>query len=146
MRRRILVIGPKDSADRITRVTQALLVKRPDLAPTTPAEVLGGEQAWSAAYDHALGDAAAVVCVPRPDATIGSATLRDLIHAHEAAIPVRVVCPRGRLLRLEEAGLEVIPKPENNDKLSAWTERAARFSWSARTLPTMFGVPRTGNG
>ena len=146
MRRRILVIGPKDSADRITRVTQALLVKRPDLSPTAPSEVLGGEQGWSAAYHHALGGAAAVVCVPRQDATISSGTLRDLVQAHEAAIPVRVVCSRGRLLRLEEAGLVVTPKPESNDKLSAWKKRAAWFSWSPRVLPTMFAVPRTKHG
>ena len=146
MGRRVLVIGPKDSTDRITRVAQALLAKRPDLAPTTPAEVLGDEQDWSAAYYHALGGAVAVVCVPRPDATIGSGTLRDLVQAHGAAIPIRIVCPRGRLRPLDEAGLEVISKPTSTDELSVWTKRAAWFSWRPRALPTMFGVPRPGNG
>ncbi len=146
MRRRILVIGPKDSANRMTRVAQALAAKRPDLRPTTPAEILGDETDWSAAYLNALADAAAVVCVLRPDATIGNGTLRDLVQAHEAGVEVRVVCLRGRLLGLEEAGLEVIPEPSTKAALSVWTKRAAWFSWTARALPTMFVVPRTGNG
>lgn len=146
MRRRILVIGPNDSADRITRVAQALAAKRPDLSPTTPAEILGGEQHWLPAYQQALRYAAAIVCVPRPDATIGSSTLHDLVQAYEAAVPVRVVCPRGRLLRLEEAGLEIIRKPRTNEEVQVWKKRAAWFSWNARVLPPMFGVPRSSEG
>lgn len=145
MGQRILVIGPNDSVDRIARVAQALASKRPDLSPTTPAEILGGEQDWPAAYHKALRVAAAVVCVPRGDATVGSGTLHDLVEAHEAAVPVRVVSPRGRLLGLEEAGLEVIPKPRTNDAVRAWKKRAAWFSWRARALPIIFGAPRPGN-
>ena len=146
MKRRILVIGPKDSADRITRVAQALATKRPDLLPSTPAEILGGEQDWPLAYQQALRDAVAVVCVPRQDSTVGSGTLHDLIQAYEAVVQVRVVCPRGRLLGLEEAGLEVIPKPRTNDAVEVWKKRAAWFSWTAMALPTMFGAPRLKTG
>ena len=46
MRGRILVIGPKDLADRITCAAEALATERPDLLPTTPAEILGDEQDW----------------------------------------------------------------------------------------------------
>ncbi len=145
MGQRILVIGPNDSVDRIARVAQALAARRPDLSPTTPAEILGGEQDWPGAYHKAPRVAAAVVCVPRGDATVGSGTLHDLVEAHEAAVPVRVVSPRGRLLGLEEAGLEVIPKPRTNDAVRVWKKRAAWFSWRARALPTIFGAPRPGN-
>jgi hypothetical protein len=106
----------------------------------------GRRDRLSAAYLNALTDAAAVVCFPRPDATIGNGTLRDLVQAHEAGVEVRVVCSRGRLLGLEEAGLEVIPEPSTKAALSVWKKRAAWFSWTARALPTMFVVPRTGNG
>ena len=146
MRRRILVIGPKDSAGRITRVAQALATKRPDLLPTMPAEILGGEQDWPLAYQQALRDAAAVVCVPRQDSTIGSGTLHDLVQAYQAVVPVRVVCPRGRLLGLEEAGLKVTPKPWTNDAVKVWKKRAAWFSWTVMALPTMFGAPRPETG
>ncbi len=111
MKPRILVIGPNDSADRITRVAQALVAKRPDLSPTTPAEILGGEQHRLPAYQQALRYAAAIACVPRHDVTMGSDTLHDLVQAYEAAVPVRVVCPRVRLLRLGAAGLAIIRKP-----------------------------------
>lgn len=143
MGQRILVIGPKDSAERIGRVAQALAARRPGLVPMTPAEILGGEKAWPSAYQQALRVAAAVVCVPRQDATIGSGTLHDLVEAHDAAVPVRVVCSRGRLLSLEEAGLEVVPKPRDGDD-DSWKKRAAWFSWSAKALPKMFGGPKLG--
>lgn len=140
MVQRILVIGPKDSAERINRVAHALAARRPGLVAVTPAQMLAGERPWPDAYHLALHGAAAVVCVPRPDASIGNGTLHDLVHAHQMGVAVRVVCPRGRLLALDEAGLEVIPKPRV-DEANAWKKRAASFSWKARALPQMFGGP-----
>lgn len=135
---RILVVGPKDSANRIKRVAQALTARRPGLVAMTPAEMLGGERHWPDAYQLALHGAAAVVCVPRQDATIGNGTLHDLVKAHQAGVAVRVVCPGGRLLALEDAGLEVVPKPRTGE-VNTWGKRAASFSWKAKPLPRMFG-------
>lgn len=137
---RILIIGPNDSADRIRRVAHALAARQPGLVLMTPAEILDGEQRWPDAYRQALQLAAAVVCVPRQDATIGSGTLHDLVQAREEGVAVRVVSPRGRLLALEEAGLEVVSKPRD-DEASAWRKRAAWFSWTAKALPRMFDGP-----
>jgi hypothetical protein len=77
---------------------------------------------------------------------IGSGTLHDLVQAYEVAVPVRVACPRWRLLRLEEAGREIIRKPRTNEEVQVWKERAARFSWNARVPPPIFGVPRSRDG
>lgn len=138
--RRILVIGPNDSADRITRVAHALAARRPGLVPMTPVEILAGQESWPDAYQRALKGSAAVVCVPRPDSTIGSGTLHDLVQAHAANVPVRVVGPSGRLRTLEEAGLEVNPKPRHGD-MKVWRTRAASFTWRGKALPKMFGGP-----
>jgi hypothetical protein len=136
--RRILVIGPKDSADRIARVAQALTARRPGLLPMTAAQILAGHETWHDAYRKALKGSAAVVCVPRRDSTIGSGTLHDLVRAHSANVAVRVVTPSGRLRTLEEAGLEINQKPRHGD-MKVWMTRAAVFTWSAKTLPRMFG-------
>lgn len=47
---RLLVIGPKDSADRISRVARALAALRPGIAPLTPPEILAGQERWADAY------------------------------------------------------------------------------------------------
>src|SRR5262245_43124239 len=136
--RSILVIGPKDSTDRITRVAHALAARRPGLVPMTPVEILAGQESWPDAYQKALKSSAAVVCVPRQDSTIGSGTLHDLVQAHAANIAVRVASPGGRLRTLEEAGLEVNPKPRRGD-MKVWKTRAASFTWRVKALPRMFG-------
>jgi hypothetical protein len=133
MKPRILVIGPNDSADRVTRVAQALVAKRPDLSPTTPAEILGGEQHWLPAYQQALRYAAAIVCVPRHDVTIGSDTLHDLVQAYEAAGSSAGGMPARASAEVGAAGLAIIRMPRTSEEVQVWKKRAPSVSTLSET-------------
>jgi hypothetical protein len=105
----VLILGPKNNADMIVRVSEALKAKMPNVEVTTLMNTPAGR--WYGTLRRALQQATRVIVVPRPDGSIGAGTVQDLETAAALVVGIHVVQASGRLVPLEDAGFQLAESP-----------------------------------
>lgn len=127
----VLLLAPLSEAGspRVAAVAGAL--QRQGVRTHTLLEALSKPADWrfvtTGAVTVALRRSSRVVVLPRRDGSIGRGTLRDIRLAERVPLPVYVVSPQGRMVKLADAGLvELNGRDQTNAAKFTQLEAAGR--------------------